>query len=327
MIEIKKTERNLNQLPSLALIVPCYNESETIAFCSEKLNEILELLIHKKKIAQTSYILFVDDGSKDSTWEDIKQLSLKCNKIWGLKLSGNRGQQTAMIAGLVFVDVDINITIDADLQDNIACIEQMVEKYLQGAEIVYGVRNDRSNDHFLKRFTAHTFYSVMNYLGVNQIPNHSEFRLLSKYVTQCFLKYTEKNIYIRGIISSTGFKTDKVYYSRKKRFAGETKYSFWKLINLAIEAITSFSVIPLRIISFLGIFTCIFSVFAMIYSLLSKLYDIAIPGWTSTTLSIFFLCGVQLLSLGVIGEYIGKIYIEVKNRPRYFIEEMIKNKS
>lgn len=323
---IKENDRLNRNFPSLALIVPCYNETEALSHCVEILNDFLSFLIKHKKINQNSYILFVDDGSQDLTWERIKEASQRFEHISGIKLSANRGQQIAMMAALAYIDTDISVTIDVDLQDDIHCVETMIDKYQQGCEIVYGVRHDRFNDSFFKRHTANFFYRFMTLLGVNHIPNHSEFRLLSQRAAQCLLQYTERNIYIRGILPSIGFKTDKVFYSRQKRIVGETKYSLQKLISLALEAITSFSIIPLRIICILGFLTCFFSFLAILYTLVSKLRNYAVPGWTSTALSIFFLSGVQLLSLGVIGEYIGKIYIEVKNRPKYFIEEIIQNK-
>lgn len=310
------------ELPSLVMIVPCYNEVETLPQCIEILRSLIIFLIDKKKIKENSYILFIDDGSQDQTWDRIKKASQQFHNISGIKLSANRGQQIAIIAALAFIQSDISITIDVDLQDDIHCIECMIDKYQEGCEIVYGVRNDRSSDNFFKRYTANFFYKLMNVLGVNHIPNHSEFRLLSRRAAQCLLQYTERNIYIRGILPSIGFKTDKIYYSRQKRSAGKTKYSFKKLVSLALDAITSFSIIPLRLICLLGFITCLFSFFSILYALISKLCHYAVPGWTSTALSIFFLSGVQLLSLGVIGEYIGKIYIEVKNRPKYFIEEI-----
>lgn len=311
------------EIPSLAMVVPCYNEAEAFERGLTELSKVLMDLIEKKKIKENSYILFVDDGSVDNTWDQIKRAGQQISHVRGVKLSRNQGQRVAMLAALSSIDTDVNISIDVDLQDDLNCIEQMIDKYMQGNEIVYGVRDDRSKDSIFKRNTANMFYKLMNMMGVNHIPNHSEYRLLSKRATHCLLEYKEQNLYIRGVLPLIGFKTDKVFYARQERIDGETKYSFLKLFSLAVEAITSFSVFPLRLISILGFSTCIIALLSMFYGIISKVAGFAVQGWSSLIISIFFLSGVQLLSLGVIGEYIGKIYMEVKRRPKFFIDEKV----
>ncbi|MBW7984552.1 glycosyltransferase family 2 protein [Enterobacillus tribolii] len=322
--ENKAYSRSLNgkKIPSLSIVVPCYNESEAFDACVKELDSVIQALISDNCIRPESVIIFVDDGSKDNTWALIKQASIQNSRIHGVKLSRNRGHQLALMAGLSTVTTDICISIDADLQDDTSCIREMVEKYMQGNEIVYGVRNDRSSDSFFKRSTANAFYKFMTAMGVSQVANHADYRLLSKRALSSLLKYKEKNIYIRGMIPLIGFTSDKVYYSRSSRVAGESKYPLKKMIALAMEGVTSLSVTPLRIISALGFITCIIAAIASFYALFEKMRGSTIEGWTSVMISIFFLGGVQLLSLGVIGEYIGKIYIETKDRPKFFIEEM-----
>jgi polyisoprenyl-phosphate glycosyltransferase len=311
--------------PTLAIIVPCYNEEEIFPICLRTLIEIITDLISQNKIANESYILFVDDGSIDTTWELIKKASgNKKNLVKGIKLSKNQGHQVALLAGLSSIDTDINISIDADLQDDVICIGEMVEEYMKGNDIVYGVRNDRSSDSAFKRISANSFYKLMSVLGISQIENHGDFRLLSKRATKNLLQFKERNIYIRGMVPLVGFHSSQVFYTRKERMAGKSKYPFRKMLYLAIEGITSLSVTPLRIISILGFIICLFAVFISIYALIQRFEDEVIDGWASIIISIFFLGGVQLISIGVIGEYIGKIYLESKHRPRYFIEEECK---
>lgn len=312
-----------SEIPSLAIIVPCYNEAEAFFRGVTELSKIIIDLITKQKIKEDSYLLFIDDGSVDNTWFQIKQAGQEMPHVRGLKLSRNQGQRVAMLAGLSSINTDISVSVDVDLQDDLNCIEQMVDKYMQGNEIVYGVRDDRSKDSIFKRNTANMFYKLMNMMGVNHIPNHSEYRLLSKRAVACLLEYKEQNLYIRGVLPLIGFKSDKVFYARQERIDGETKYSFLKLLSLAIEAITSFSVFPLRLIAILGFGTCVLSLISMLYGIISKVGGFAVEGWSSLIISIFFLSGVQLLSLGVIGEYIGKIYIETKQRPKFFIDETV----
>jgi polyisoprenyl-phosphate glycosyltransferase len=311
--------------PTLAIIVPCYNEEEIFPICLRTLIEIITDLISQNKIANESYILFVDDGSIDTTWELIKKASgNKKNLVKGIKLSKNQGHQVALLAGLSSIDTDISISIDADLQDDVICIGEMVEEYMKGNDIVYGVRNDRSSDSAFKRISANSFYKLMSVLGISQIENHGDFRLLSQRATKNLLQFKERNIYIRGMVPLVGFHSSQVFYTRKERMAGKSKYPFRKMLYLAIEGITSLSVTPLRIISILGFIICLFAVFISIYALIQRFEDEVIDGWASIIISIFFLGGVQLISIGVIGEYIGKIYLESKHRPRYFIEEECK---
>ncbi|CAI3924170.1 Glycosyltransferase involved in cell wall bisynthesis (WcaA) (PDB:5MLZ) [Commensalibacter communis] len=311
----------MRTVPSLTIVVPCYNEAEVFIYCVDALNKIVTDLVLRKKIEKNSRILFVDDGSKDNTWLQITEAAKKLDYVQGLKLSRNRGHQTALIAGLSVVDTDVCISIDADLQDDIKCIEQMIDKYMLGNDIVYGVRNDRSKDSFFKRNTANIFYGSMSAMGVNQIENHADYRLLSKRALAALLEFKEQNLYIRGLIPLLGFNSDKVFYTREERVAGESKYPLKKMLGLAIEGVTSLTVTPLRLICALGFLTCFFSFLAIIYILVAKFTGQVIEGWTSVIISIFFLSGVQLLSLGVIGEYVGKIYLETKQRPKFFIDE------
>lgn len=308
-------------IPSLTIVVPCYNEAEAFIYCVDALKNILIDLISKQKIQENSHILFVDDGSKDNTWSQIKQAAGQSSYVQGLKLSRNRGHQTALIAGLSAVEADVCVSIDADLQDDTKCIEQMIDKYMQGNDIVYGVRNDRSTDSFFKRNTANIFYGSMSAMCVNQVENHADYRLLSKRALAALLEFKEQNLYIRGLVPLLGFYSDKVFYTREERIAGESKYPLKKMLALAIEGVTSLTVTPLRLICGMGFLTCFLSFLAIIYILIAKFSGHAVEGWTSVIISIFFLSGVQLLSLGVIGEYIGKIYMETKQRPKFFIDE------
>lgn len=311
----------LDSLPSLAIVVPCYNESEAFSFCLNELKSIINKLIEHKSISNKSYMLFIDDGSKDDTWYQINQAAEASDHVRGIKLSRNRGHQIALMAGLSSVDTDICISIDADLQDDTKCIPLMIDKFKEGCDIVYGVRNNRSTDSLFKRTTANSFYRVMSLMGVNQIENHADYRLLSRRALEGLLSFKEQNLYIRGMIPLIGYKSDFVYYSRDERIAGESKYPLKKMLGLAIEGITSLTVTPLRLISVLGFITCILSIIITSYVLIEKMRGSVVEGWTSVMLSIFFIGGVQLLSLGVIGEYIGKMYMETKERPKFFIEK------
>lgn len=306
----------------LALVVPCYNEEPVIGISSETLCGVLNDLIGKEKIAENSFVLFVDDGSKDKTWELIEEEHRNRSLVKGLKLAGNVGHQYALTAGLISVKdcCDFTISIDADLQDDVSVIEEMVDKYHQGNDIVYGVRNDRSSDTFFKRTTAQSFYKVMEKMGVKTVYNHADFRLMSQRAVEQFSKYEESNLFLRGLVTTIGYKTDCVYYERKERVAGESKYPLKKMLQLAINGITSFSVKPINLITYAGGVIVVFSLLAAIYALVSYCTGHVTPGWTSLILSIWFLGGVQLLSIGLIGMYIGKIYTEVKRRPRYNVE-------
>jgi len=310
-------------LPTLVIVVPCFNESAAFPFCLKALSEIIDHLINQNKIASNSYILFSDDNSQDDTWKKISAASKENNHVQGIKLSINKGHQLNLIAGLTYAHehADITISIDADLQDDINAIEKMVDAYISGNEIVYGVRDSRKSDSYFKRITAHSFYKFMRVMGVEQVFDHADFRLLSKRALAALLQYQEQNLYIRGIIPSIGFKTTKVYYNRTTRIAGESKYPLRKMISLALTGITSFTITPLRIISATGLFMCFVSLFASCYVVFLKITGQAIVGWASTVIIIIFCCGMQMLSLGVIGEYMGKIYLEVKGRPRFFIDQ------
>lgn len=310
-------------IPTLDIIVPCYNEEDVFLHCLSELQMILTSLIDRRIISHHSSITFIDDGSKDMTWSLISQASLQSSLIKGIKLSCNRGHQIALLAGLNESDADITISIDADLQDDTAVIEKMVSGYMEGYDIVYGVRNDRKTDSGFKRLTAEFFYKIMSWMGVKQIPNHADYRLLSRRALDALLEYKEQNLYIRGLVPLVGFKSKKVFYARAARLAGESKYPLKKMLGLAMEGITSLTVTPLRTIAALGFSISFISVFAALYALFEKFSGNTVEGWTSVMIAIFFLGGVQMLSLGIIGEYVGKIYMETKERPKYFIEEKV----
>ncbi len=310
----------------LALVVPCYNEEAVLEISSKELQRVLKDLIDKGKIAADSFILFVNDGSKDKTWELIEKEHEKSAMVCGLKLAGNVGHQFALTAGLVSAKdmADMLISIDADLQDDVSVIEAMVDKYHEGNDIVYGVRNDRKHDSIFKRVTAQGFYKVMAMMGVKTVYNHADFRLMSKRAVEQFSKYEETNLYLRGMMPLIGYQTDCVYYERKERVAGESKYPLKKMLALAWNGITSFSIKPINLITGLGFLIVILSIMAAVYGLVSYFCGHVQPGWTSLILSIWFLGGLQLVAIGLIGQYIGKIYIEVKHRPRYNVETFLK---
>lgn len=312
----------------LAVVVPCYNEEEMLPISSEELRKVLDDLIAKNKISKDSCILFVDDGSKDQTWNLIEKEHSEHDSVLGLKLAGNVGHQFALTAGLLKARefADVTISIDADLQDDTGVFEEMIDKYHEGCDIVYGVRNKRKTDTFFKRFTAQSFYRVMSFMGAKTIYNHADFRLMSARSLDCFAEYKEKNLYLRGIVPLIGFKTDCVYYERKERVAGESKYPLKKMLALAIEGITSFSTKPIQMVTWLGIIIVFLSILAFVYALVSFIFFSVEPGWTSLMVSVWFLGGVQLVSIGLIGQYIGKIYMEVKNRPRFNIETFLSDK-
>ncbi|MBE5853370.1 MAG: glycosyltransferase family 2 protein [Lachnospiraceae bacterium] len=309
----------------LALVVPCYNEEAVLEISSKALREVLENLIQKGKIANDSFVLFVDDGSKDRTWELIEQEHQKHSNIKGLKLAANVGHQFALTAGLISAkDIsDVTVSIDADLQDDVTVIEEMIDKFHDGNDIVYGVRNDRSSDSFFKRMTAQGFYKMMAVMGVKTVYNHADFRLMSKRAVEQFSQYKETNLYLRGMMPLIGYKTDSVYYERKERVAGESKYPLKKMLALAFNGISSFSIKPISLITTAGAVIIFLCILAAIYALFSYCIGHVVEGWTSLILSIWFLGGVQLLSIGLIGQYIGKIYIEVKQRPRYNVETFL----
>ena len=314
-------------MEQLAIVVPCYNEEEVLKIASEALRGVLDDLIQKEKIAQDSFILFVNDGSKDRTWDLIEEEhAAHPVQVRGVKLAGNVGHQFALTAGLLTAKdmSDVTISIDADLQDDVAVIEEMIDKFHQGSDIVYGVRKERKTDTFFKRTTAQAFYKLMNMMGVKTVYNHADFRLMSRRAVEEFSKYQETNLFLRGMMPLIGYQTDCVYYDRKERVAGESKYPLKKMLALAFNGISSFSVKPISMILGLGFLIIVFSLLALLYALISYCTGHVVPGWTSLILSIWFLGGLQLLAIGLVGQYIGKIYIEVKHRPRYNIERVIR---
>ena len=312
----------------LAIVVPCYNEEAILKQTTEVLLNLLEELIDKAKINPDSYILFVNDGSRDDTWDILCREHDLSTKINAISLAANVGHQNALLAGLesVMDDCDFAISLDADLQDDISVIEEMIDKYNAGADIVYGVRNDRKSDSFFKRSSAKLFYKFMLAMGVKTIENHADFRLMSARVLKQLSQYNERNLFLRGIIPSMGYKTDRVYYSRLKRTAGKSKYSLGKMIKLAGNGITSFTIRPITLITALGFIIMLLALAAFLYTLISYFTGNTEPGWSSLMISIWFLGGVQLFSIGVVGQYVGKAYFEAKQRPRYDIVENLKHK-
>ena len=309
--------------PVLYIVIPCYNEHEVLPITAPIFLEKINSLVANKKISDNSRILFVNDGSKDNTWEIICDLAKQDKHYKGICQSRNRGHQNAVLAGLMEAkDVcDITISIDCDGQDDINAMDKMVDEYLDGAEVVYGVRSKRKTDTFFKRFTAESFYKVLNKMGAEVVFNHADYRLVSSKVLNEFANFKEVNIFLRGMFPLVGFKSTSVYYERHERIAGESHYPLRKMIALAWDGITSLSVKPLHMIVGLGIIVAFLSFIAVIWAIISQIVGKTIPGWASTTCIIAFLGGVQLISVGIIGEYIGKIYMEVKQRPRYIISE------
>lgn len=309
--------------PVLYFVIPCYNEEQVLPRTSGLFLAKLNSLIEAEKISPDSRVMFVNDGSSDSTWSIISSLTEEDEHYSGISLSHNRGHQNALIAGLMEARLraDITISMDCDGQDDINCADQMVDEYLKGCDIVYGVRNDRKTDSAFKRTSAGCYYSLLRGMGVDIIPNHADYRLMSSRVLDALAGYGEVNLFLRGIIPQMGFKSSIVYYSRAERIAGKTHYPLGKMISLAIDGITSFSVRPLRIITVLGAFVAFLSFIGIIYALISAATGNIVEGWTSMTCIICFVSGIQMISLGVIGEYIGKIYLETKHRPRYIIDE------
>ena len=307
----------------LAIVVPCYNEKEVLPETAKQLLGLAQRLIDNSVISDKSIICFVDDGSKDSTWEIIENLCAE-NKIFtGIKLSKNRGHQNALLCGLLSVReyADVSISIDADLQDDISVMEEMLHLYKSGCEIVYGVRSSRNRDSLFKRSTANGFYRFMNLLGADVIYNHSDYRLMGRSALNALAEYREVNLFLRGIVPMLGFKTGIVYYERKERFAGDSKYPFSKMLRFAVEGITSLSTKPIKIITLLGMVIFIISLGMTAYSFYLHYYGDTEPGWSSIICSIWCLCGLILFSIGVVGEYVGKIYLETKQRPRFVVEK------
>ena len=309
----------------LYMVIPCYNEEEVLPETSKRLREKINSLIEKGKIDKESRIVFVNDGSKDKTWEIIKTLHEEDSVFSGINLTRNRGHQNALLAGLMTVMdyADMTISMDADLQDDVDAIDEMIDKYLDGIDIVYGVRSSRAKDTFFKKATAEGFYKIMNSMGANTVFNHADYRLMSKRALEGLSQFQEVNLFLRGIVPMIGYPTDVVYYERGERFAGESKYPLGKMLSFAIEGITSLSTKPIRMITFLGFFIFLVSIGILIYSLVRHFMGATIVGWTTLMVSVWGIGGLILLSLGVVGEYIGKIYLETKARPRFIVEQFL----
>ncbi len=320
ILSILKDDKNLK---TLYLVIPCYNEEEVLPITTEALSLKMKLLIDEKKISKDSKVLYVNDGSKDKTWELIEEIHEKNNMFCGVKLSRNRGHQNALLAGLMTAKkyADITISMDADLQDDINVIDKMIEEYNNGSEIVYGVRSSRKKDTFFKKFTAEGFYKFMKVMGVEIVFNHADCRLMSKVALDGLEEFGEVNLFLRGIVPQIGYKSSVAYYERNERAAGKSKYPLKKMLKFAMEGITSFSVKPLKMITSMGFILSFISFVVLIYALIVKLTGNAVSGWTFIIFSIWLVAGIQMLSLGIIGEYIGKIYQETKKRPKYIIEK------
>ncbi len=313
-------------MDKLAIVVPCFNEQEVLPLTFRCLSDQLYGLIAQQKISADSIIIYVDDGSQDSTWALIEQESQVSQNVYGIKLSSNCGHQNALMAGLMVAKdlADMAVSIDADLQDDVAAIEKMVNCYNDGTDIVYGVRASRQTDTAFKRTTAQGFYKLMNFLGTKTVYNHADFRLMSKRALDALAQYGERNMFLRGIVPLLGFREDYVEYDRSKRAAGESKYPLKKMLSFAFNGITSFSIKPINLILSLGAVIVVLSIAAFVYTLVAYFAGRAVAGWASLMISIWFLGGVQLLSVGLVGMYTGKIYIETKHRPRYIVEKITK---
>lgn len=309
--------------PILYIVVPCYNEEEVLHETNRRLAVLLDSLVKDNMIA-AGRILYVDDGSRDHTWQLVEEFAAAGSPVKGLKLAHNVGHQQALWAGLEYAaaHADAVVSIDADLQDNVDSIREMVDYFNKGIDIVYGVRRERRTDSFFKKTTAQLFYHLMSNLGGEIVYNHADFRLMSRRAVKALMSYPERNLFLRGMVCSMGYPSAVVYYDREKRFAGESKYPFSKMLSFAVDGITSFSVRPLRYIVLLGLLFILISIVAIIYGFLSYLEGDTIPGWTSLLVSIWFIGGMVTTAIGIIGEYVGKIYKEVKRRPRYFIEKV-----
>jgi len=308
----------------LAIVVPCYNEDEVLPETNRRLLELLSKLNDSGLIGADSCVHYVDDGSKDKTWSLIESLAASDSRVHGIKLSGNRGHQNALLSGLLSVEGDAIVSIDADLQDDVAVIEDMVREFIGGAEVVYGVRDSRQTDTGFKRNTALMYYGLMKKMGVDLVHNHADFRLLGRRAVEALRQFGEVNMFLRGIVPLIGYRAATVKYDRAERFAGVSKYPLRKMLTFAAEGVTSFSIVPLRLITLFGFLVSGFS-FAMILFIIygTMVLKAVIPGWASSVVPIYFLGGIQLLSIGILGEYVAKIYMETKQRPRYFIEKTI----
>lgn len=312
----------------LYLVIPCYNEEEVLLETSTQLKNKMQDMIQKKLISENSRIMFVNDGSKDKTWNIIQKLHNDFTLFSGVNLSRNRGHQNALLAGLMVAKevADVTISLDADLQDDIHIIDKFIEKYHEGYEVVYGVRSTRTTDTWFKRNTALAFYKFQSLMGVNAVYNHADYRLMSKKALEALSEFKEVNLFLRGLVPFVGFKSCNVEYARNERFAGESKYPLKKMMAFAWDGITSFSIKPIRFITITGFLTFFISLLIIIYSITRKLLGFTVTGWTFLSCSMWFLGGVQLLGLGIIGEYIGKIYSESKARPRFILEEVLNEK-
>jgi glycosyltransferase involved in cell wall biosynthesis len=310
--------------PILAVVIPCFNEQAVLPETARRLDVLFDHLIETGRIAAQSHVCFVDDGSTDRTWALIADLQQNSPRIAGIRLTRNRGHQNALMAGLLHTDGDILVSVDADLQDDLNAIETMLDAAEAGAEIVYGVRSARRTDSFQKRISAHAYYRLLRWMGVEIVFDHADFRLLTRRAVEALAQFGETNLFLRALIPQLGFQTSIVTYERAERFAGVTKYSLRKMLGLAVEGVTSFSTRPLQIVTILGGFTALLAIGLTVWALLATLvFRHVIPGWASTVIPIYLICSVQLLSLGVIGEYVGKIYLEAKRRPRFLIAETL----
>jgi len=323
---IQAANREVMENSTLAIIVPCYNEEEVLPRTNQRLTALLDEMIKNRLAGEGSYVLYVDDGSRDDTWQLIDTYCEASAHVRGLKLAGNVGHQNALMAGLetASVDTDVTVSIDADLQDDINAIPEMMKKYDGGCDIVYGVRRRRSTDTFFKRTTAQMFYRFMRGMGVKTVYNHADFRLMSKRAVKALCQYEERNLFLRGLVPLLGYKTDSVYYDRLEREAGESKYPLSKMLSFAIDGVTSFSVKPLRLIFDLGMIFLLISLVILAYVIVALCQGRGVQGWASLMLSIWFVGGCVLICLSVIAAYIGRIYTEEKHRPRYNVEKYTK---
>lgn len=314
-------------MDSLYIVVPCYNEEEVLHETTKRLTDKMDRMIEGGLISQNSRIMYVDDGSKDKTWQIIEELHERESRVLGVKLSRNRGHQNALLAGLMTAKdlCDVTISMDADLQDDIEVLDEFIRKYKEGCDIVYGVRNNRDTDTGFKRNTAQAFYKLLKFFGVDAVYNHADYRLMSKRALGGLAEFGEVNLFLRGIVPQIGYKTATVEYSRGERFAGESKYPLKKMVGFAFDGITSFSVKPIRMITTVGLVIFLVSLIILIYSLVVNAMGHTQAGWTSMMMSIWLLGGLQLMAIGVIGEYVGKAYMETKKRPKYIIETVLRD--
>lgn len=315
----------MNDSPRLAVVVPCYNEQEVLSETTRRLEDLLEAMRASGLVSADSRIWYVDDGSRDATWQMIEQSATRAgSRVCGIKLSRNRGHQVALLAGLMTAEGDVLISVDADLQDDLEVIPQMVAAFRDGCDIVYGVRSARDTDSFFKRLTAEGYYKLLDRLGVEIVFNHADYRLMSRRAIEALRQYPESNVFLRGMIPQLGFRSATVEYARAERFAGESKYPLRKMLALAWQGVTSFSAAPLRAITMLGMLVSLLSLGMGCWALGVRLFSSAtVPGWASIVIPLFLISGVQLLSLGVIGEYLAKIFVETKRRPLYFVDRLV----